>query len=209
MTARNFKVVGDGIGEAGNGIPRYPVPSSVRLDSHYFVLWNIRRWRGSDTRRAGYKDPEVGFFARELFDLAHDETPVGTLPRDDAALAFLLRMSLDAWQTLRKREINPLTGWYEVECDNGETRFAHRVVTEVVLEAVDSKQRNQVKNADDRMRKRLGTIAGHVRALPGASGLADQEDRLTDISDWIDREYGGGSATQKRVREAIEALYRR
>ena len=56
-----------------------------------------KRWRGSDFRRHGYKDPEVGFFGLELFFLFQDETPIGTLPCDDSALAFLLRIPTSRW----------------------------------------------------------------------------------------------------------------
>lgn len=190
-----------------NDLPEYPISAAERLDSHWYVQWNLKRWLTSDFRRLAYADPEVGFFGRELFDLAQGETPVGTLPCDDDALAFLLRMPINQWKNLASREVSPLHGWHRVMCDNGQIRLAHPVVTEVAQEALTGKKRNAAKNADDRMRKRMGTIAGHLRGIPGAAKLAEQEERLNAISDWIESAYPGGSATLKRTREAIERLY--
>ncbi|PIE10038.1 MAG: hypothetical protein CSA72_10515 [Rhodobacterales bacterium] len=188
-------------------LPEYPISAAERLDSHWFVQWNLRRWRGSEFRRLAYEDPEVGFYGRELFDLAQDESPIGTLPCDDEALAFLLRMAPSQWRELAGRDVSPLHGWHRVMCDNGQIRLAHPVVTEVAKEALDGKRRNATKNADDRMRKRLGTIAGHLRAIPGTGQMAEQEERLNAISDWIDSAYPGGSATLKRTREALDKLF--
>ena len=184
----------------------YPISSSERLDSHFFVPWNLKRWRGSEFRRFGYADPEVGWFGRELFELSQDETPVGTLPADDEALAFLLRMPVARWRELRNRDVSPLHGWHLVHCDNQQKRLAHPVVTEVALEALRGKKKNDAKNADERMRKRLGTIINHLKAIPGAARIADMEERVNDISDWIEAQYPGGSATLKRVKEALNDL---
>lgn len=191
------------------GLPVYPIPTQARLDAHYFVQWNIKRWRGSDTRKKAYRDPEVGFYARELFDLAQEETPIGTLPRSDEDLAFMLHIPLERWQTLKRREFSPLHGWFEVLCDDNTVRLAHKVVMEVATERLDSNRRNSAKNADDRMRKRLQTIAQHVVAISGRKEASKSDELLNRISDWIDAHYPGGSATEKRVREAWEALSNR
>ena len=184
----------------------YPISSSERLDSHFFVPWNLKRWRGSEFRRFGYADPEIGWFGMELFFLAQDETPIGTLPCDDEALAFLLRIPPARWRELNSRDVSPLHGWQRVHCDNGQVRLAHPVVTEVAMDALGSKKRNDAKNADERMRKRLGTIINHLKAIPGAARIADMEERVNDISDWIEAQYPGGSATLKRVKEALNDL---
>lgn len=184
----------------------YPISSSERLDSHFFVPWNLKRWRGSEFRRFGYADPEIGWFGMELFFLAQDETPIGTLPCDDDALAFLLRIPPARWRELNSRDVSPLHGWQRVHCDNGQVRLAHPVVTEVAMDALGSKKRNDAKNADERMRKRLGTIINHLKAIPGAGRIADMEERVNDISDWIEAQYPGGSATLKRVKEALNDL---
>ncbi|MBE3637479.1 hypothetical protein [Mangrovicoccus algicola] len=203
MSARSLTSVPTSI----DALPRYEISHRERLDSHFFVMWNLKRWRGSRFRKHAYKDPEVGFYGRELFDICQDETPVGTLPCEDAEIAFLLRISVPKWRELDGREVSPIYNWHKVMCDNGEIRRAHPVITELLLEALDSKRRNAAKNADERMRKRLGTIAAHLsQKVPGGARIAASDERLNEISDWIDAAYPGGSATEKRVREALAEL---
>lgn len=187
-------------------LPLYPVSSEDRLDAHFFLPWHLKRWRGSDTRKKAYKDPEVGFFAMELFFKCQDETPIGTLPTDESDLAFMLHMSTDKFQSLLKRELSPLRNWYLTQCDNGEVRWAHPVVRDFVLEALSGSRANAAKNADDRMRKRLGTVIGHLKGQPSMAHLARSDDMVNDISDWITQHYPGGSATLRRVKEAVNDL---
>ena len=199
--AEHLRAVEDG------DLPVYPVATSERLDSHYFVQWNLRRWNASDFRRRAYDDPEVGFYGLDLFFLAHQQAPVGTLPCDPAALAFLLRMPLGRWQQLVSRELTPLDGWFQVVTDLSEVRLAHPVVTEVVIEALASKRRNAQSNADARLRKRLGQIAKVLREqIEGAKHIAKSDQQVNAISDWLEQAYPGGSVTQKRVYEALMVL---
>lgn len=189
-----------------DALPEYPISSRERLDSHWFMQWNLKRWRGSTFRKL--VEPDVGWAGFNLFCIAQDGTPVGTLPCADRELAVDLGLPLERWQGLMKRDITPLHGWQRYHCDNGEVRLGHAVVIEVVLEALRGRDRNVAKNADDRMRKRLQTIAQATVAITGGSRLAQDDERLNAISDWIATAYPGGSATVKRVREAMNALSR-
>jgi len=191
--------------DAGS-IGDYPISTHDRIDSHYFLQWNLKRWRGSEFRKKC--DAEVGWYGFNLFCIAQDGDPVGTLADDPEQLAFDLNLPLERWNALCERKISPLHGWYRVRCDNGEIRLAHKIVTEVALEAVDGKKKNAAKNADDRMAKRLKTIRDNmVKVLPGSgSRAADNDEMVNRISDWIASEYPAGSATEKRVREAWDAI---
>jgi hypothetical protein len=186
-------------------LPEYPISASDRLDSHFFLQWNLKRWRASEFRRKA--DPEVGWYGMQLFMIAQDETPVGTLPNDHEQLAYELRLPLEVFRKLLDRSPSPLHKWGKVICDNGEIRLAHPVVTEVAVQAVGSKRKNAEKNAEDRMRKRLNTIKDALlNKIPGGSRAAQSTDSLNRISDWIAVAYPGGSCTEKRVREAWEAI---
>ncbi|MCG7520860.1 hypothetical protein [Ruegeria sp. Ofav3-42] len=183
----------------------YPISAHDRLDSHYFFQWNLKRWRASTFRRKA--DPDVGWYGFQLFCIAQDETPIGTLPDDDEQLAYELRLPLEEWRKLMKRAITPLHNWHRVKCDNGEIRLAHPVVTEVAEKALDSKRTNAAKNADERMRKRLDTISRNLAEnIPGGARVAKNDELVNRISDWIAQAYPGGSATVKRIQEAWEAL---
>ena len=190
--------------EAGE-LPEYPISSADRLDSHYLLQWNLKRWRASLFRRKA--DPEAGWYGMQLFFIAQDETPIGTLPCDNEQLAYELRLPLERWVALLKRDLSPLHNWGRVLCDNGDIRYAHPVVTEIALEALGSKRRNAAKNAEDRMRKRLQTIRDTLaKAIPGGARIAGDDELVNRISDWIEQAFPGGSATSKRVREAVEQL---
>lgn len=183
----------------------YPISASERLDSHYFLQWNLKRWRGSEFRKT--VDPTAGWYGFQLFCIAQDGCPIGTLPDDDRQLAFDLNLPLEEWELLKRRPVSPLHKWERVRCDNGEVRLAHPVVTEVALEAVGGKKRNEQKNAEDRMRKRLKGIRDALATkIPGGSRIADNDELVNRLSDWIEDEYPGGSVTVKRIQEAWEAL---
>lgn len=200
MTSRRALTVAHDASE----LPEYPISSSERLDSHYFLQWNLKRWRASSFRKL--VDPEVGWYGFNLFCIAQDGTPLGTLSCNDRELAHDLNIPLERWHALMRREIGPLHGWQRFLCDNGEIRFGHPVVIEVALEALASRRRNAAKNAEDRMRKRLRTIADHLQKITGNTRFAADDARQNAVSDWIEAAYPGGSATERRVREAVNAI---
>lgn len=189
------------------GLPEYPISVKDQLDSHYFTIWNRKLYSQSTFKRRAYRiDPEVGFFARELYELSYDQRPIGTLPRDDEALSFILGMSDSRWRELRGRDFNPLYGWYEVLCDDGSVRLANKTVTEVAKEALKSHRANRTKLSDDRERQRQNTIKNHLISTYQKGDKLATPERLAAISDWISEAYPGGSATIKRVKEAFEDL---
>jgi len=114
-------------------LPVYPVDRDERLEGHYFIKFWHDRWLNSHLHLTATL--EVQACALNLFFLSQKQTPVGTLPDDDAILAKLLRIDLALWRDLRTRRINPLHGWSPCRCGE-EIRLSHPVVTEVVLDAM-------------------------------------------------------------------------
>lgn len=182
----------------------YPISSAERLDAHFFVAWNLKRWRGSDFRRHAYNDPEVGFFGVELFHIAQDETPVGTLPCDDEALAFLLRMPVGRWRELKARDVSPLHGWRMVACDNQQTRLAHPVVTEVALAALKSKRNNDVNREDRKRAKRLKDLQTMIEERIGAGQLLRHPGFLDRFNDWLEDVYPDAQRREAFIRKALD-----
>ena len=181
----------------------YPISSSERLDSHFFVPWNLKRWRGSEFRRFGYADPEVGWFGIELFFLAQDETPIGTLPCSDDALAFLLRIPPARWRELNSRDVSPLHGWRKVHCDNGEIRLAHSVVTEVAIESLESKKRNLAIAEQRRLNKRLADLRNMIDRI-GAKQLLERPHFIERFNEWLEKHYAGFHRREGMVRTALD-----
>lgn len=69
-------------------LPEYPLSCDDRLDSHFFMAWERRRWLASDMRLNATPECRALFF--DLINIAYDNSPVGTLPMDQNILAKLL-----------------------------------------------------------------------------------------------------------------------
>lgn len=181
---------------------QYPISSQDRVDSHYFLQWNLKRWRASEFRRKA--DPEVGWYGMQLFFIAQDETPIGTLPVDDEQLAYELRLDLAKWKKLLEHKIHPLHNWHKVRCDNGEIRWAHPVVTEVAVEALKSKRKNQA-NAEDRKRnKRLKDLKDMIVERIGAGQLLRAPNFLERFNDWLEERYPDVQRREPFIRAALD-----
>ena len=179
----------------------YPISAKDRLDSHYFLQWNLKRWRASEFRRRA--DPEVGWYGMQLFFIAQDETPLGTLPCDDEQLAYELHLDVGKWQRLLERDPSPLHGWVKVRCDNGEVRYAHPVVTEVALSALGSKRKNEEGQKARRQAKRMADLRDMVERI-GASRLLQNPAFLDRFNDWLEENHEGVQRREKFIRDALD-----
>ena len=185
---------------ASDELEQYPISSHDRLDSHFFLQWNLKRWRASEWRKK--VDPEAGWFGFQLFCIAQDGSPIGTLPCDDQQLAFDLNLPLERWQALLKREVSPLQGWYRVLCDNGEVRLAHRVVTEVAEDALKSKKRNSAAAEQRKLNKRLADLREMIERI-GAKQLLNNAGFVERFNDWLDEHHQGMQRRETMIRPAL------
>ncbi|MER5173815.1 hypothetical protein [Thioclava sp. GXIMD2076] len=192
---RSFTVVGD------NSMPSYPISAEERLDSHFFIQWNLKRWRKSEFRQLA--EPDVGWYGFQLFCEAHDETPVGTLPTNERLLAKALGITLERWQQLCERDITPLHGWYKVRCDNGEVRYAHNVVTEVAEEALKSKRRNAADAENRKVAKQLKDLEAMIKERIGAGQLMNNPMFLDRFNAFLEEHYPGKQRREALVRQAL------
>ncbi|MBL1434725.1 MAG: hypothetical protein COB08_000790 [Rhodobacteraceae bacterium] len=183
------------------GLPEYEFSSEDRLDSHYFILWNTKRWRKSNFNMKA--DPEVGWFGLKLFFEAQDETPVGTLPDDEELLAKTLGISVEHWRKLMGREINPLYNWFLVRCDNGEVRWAHEVVTEVTREAFKSRRLNQAKADTRALNKRLKDLRDMIENRIGAKHVLKNPVFVERFNEWLEVKYEGQQRRETFIRAAL------
>lgn len=184
-----------------NDLELYPISAKDRLDSHYFLQWNLKRWRGSEFRKKA--DPEVGWYGFQLFCIAQDGTPIGTLPCDDQQLAFDLNLPLERWQAMLKRDITPLHGWHKVQCDNGEVRLAHPVVTEVAIVALGSKQRNAAAAEQRRLNKRLADLRDMIERI-GAKQLLQTPAFVERFNEWLEQHHEGVQRREGMIRAALD-----
>lgn len=188
-------------------LPEYPIPSSERLDSHYFVQFNHDRYDHSGFRRKAYRDPEVGFFGMELFFKAHGETPLGTLPMDDDSLAFLLGLPLERWLSLKERTFNPLYNWSPVRCDNGEVRFAHPVVQEVMQDALRGHHEHKASNESKAVYQRRRRLIDLLRECGCGDKLLADEFAVAWLDDWL-LEHHRGQRRFPQIQHSIQRALR-
>ncbi len=185
------------------GLEVYPIASTERLDSHYFVQFNHARYERSNFRKQAYRDPEVGFFGLELFWKAHGETPLGTLPADDDSLAFLLGVPLEKWISLKQRTFSPLYNWHSVQCDSGEIRLAHPVVLEVMTAALRGHQEYKASNESKAVYARRSRLIGVLRECGCGADLCKDEYAVGWLDDWL-QEHHTGQRRMPQFRHSIE-----
>jgi hypothetical protein len=102
-------------------LPEYPLSCDDRLDSHFFMAWERRRWLASDMRLNATPECRALFF--DLINIAYDNSPVGTLPMDQNILAKLLMIDPGHFGSLCKLDYGPLYKWEACRCDNGDIRL--------------------------------------------------------------------------------------
>lgn len=181
-------------------LPEYPIDADCRLDSHGFVQWEFRRWLSSDMRWNGSHECKSMWF--ELVNLAHSETPVGSLPRDLRRLARMIEPAVDRdhFEQLCKMEYGPLHGW--VPCRAGdEIRLMHPVVTRIVTAAFASRANHAARVEAASQKRRFQRLTEDVAAL--APTVAADNRKIQ----WIDSHIQERIARHGRSRRIADDLH--
>jgi hypothetical protein len=189
-------------------LPEYPVSSSVRLDSHGFIAWEFRRYMNSEMRwNADHQIKGIWF---DLVQLAHEQTPVGTLPMDHTRLARMVVPAVDpvTFKALVERPYGVLHGWHPCECDDGTVRLHHKTVTRVVMEALSRKEMNAARTDGASARKRLERLTVALSGLAPAIAMDPAKVYWIDahIRDAMDRE-GNKRRSDVQLHNAIQACF--
>lgn len=182
-------------------LPQYPLDKNERLESHWFINFHFNRWLNSKFRLTA--KPEVRAYAFDLFCIAQNQIPVGTLPDDDRQLAALLGLDLGAWQDMRALEMPPLYNWSPCACGD-EVRLMHPTVTEVALDAFSKKKKNASNLAAGRERRRMNTLRETMVKL-GAKHMVKDPSVVLRVKAWL-TEQCDGNWTEDWVRQALEAV---
>lgn len=189
--ARSLQVV-----EAGD-LPEYPLPRDFRMPTHYFIAWWHNRWLNSTLHLTGTY--EVQGVAVALYSIAQNQAPIGTLPVDDAMIARLLRIELSRWHDLCRMAVSPLHGWYRAMCQ-GEVRWAHPVVLEMLMDARDRRERRDLSADEKAERKRLERLRARLVELGLAAAVADDRLVLEELDQWLQAHCTGNRTTGHLVR---------
>ncbi|KFI24133.1 hypothetical protein [Paenirhodobacter enshiensis] len=196
----NLTVVG---GESG--LPLYPIPTGLKLERHFFMQFRHRDWMKSEFRNLASR--EVRAVAIDLFCVAYDEDPAGTLPANEELIARLVDVPLDDWRGLCSRSIGPLDGWQKCRTDTGALRLFHPAVLEMVTEASKARRDHIERKAADRERKRLEALPDQMRRAGASSRMAEDTDLIVRLDEYLLEHFP--PPTQRRpqiVRQALEEM---
>lgn len=177
-------------------LPDYPVSAEERIDSHYFIAWERRRWLNSDMRLKARPECRALYF--DLICISYEQSPLGTIPTDTEVLSKLLHVDQAYFKDLCRHEYGPLHGWYPVRCDTDEVRYAHRFVTKVLVDAITRKEDNRAKteaaNVSKRLQRLRGTVGGlHAELAKNDAAILWMDKWLNDQNvsyrsvDWIEK----------------------
>ncbi|RBP89239.1 hypothetical protein DFO80_11181 [Rhodobacter sp. 140A] len=196
----NLTVVG---GESG--LPLYPIPTGMVLEQNFFMKFRHRDWMKSEFRNLASR--EVRAVAIDLFCVAYDEDPAGTLPVNEELIARLVDVPLDDWRGLCARKISPLDGWQRCVTDAGVMRLFHPLMVGMATDATKSRADYLEKKEADRERKRMEALPDQVRRAGASSRMAEDQDYLVRLDQYLLEHFP--PPTQRRpkvVMQAMEAL---
>lgn len=186
-------------------LPDYPIPVGTRLDGHSWFQFHHSWFRSSDFRRQADEVSRAVWL--DLIVAAQDEDPVGTLPAEPSALAWLVRVPLERWIELSARQYGPLYGWQRCRVSDGRIRLFHPKLLQVTEAAARAKLESAARRAGDRERKRLAELPAKVLAAGGTQRMAQDTGFIAQLDDHLQRALPEGvSRTVARVREGLEAL---
>lgn len=165
---------------SGGDLDEYPLTVEDRLDSHYFMTWERRRWLNSDMRLRG--EPECRAYFFDLINIAYDQAPVGTLPDDYELLAKMLMIDASWFRQLCQLDYGPLHKWRRVKC-GAEIRLAHPMVLRSLQEAIARREDNRAKNDAANIAKRLQRL--RITLLAYNKDVGGNDAAVRWIDEWL------------------------
>lgn len=165
------------------GMKPYPLPRDLRMPTHYFIAWWHNRWLNSTLHLTG--SYEVQGVALALYCTAQNQSPMGALPADDVLLARLLRIDFARWQDLRRAAVSPLHGWYMADCE-GEVRWAHPVVLEMLIDAQNRAESRCLSNEERAVQKRIERLRAALAELGVDKAVLDNCLVIEAMDEWLE-----------------------
>lgn len=176
---------------AADEFPDYPLSTDERIDHHYFMTWERRRWLNSDMRMKANAECRALYF--DLICISYDHSPIGTLPLDLDVLAKLTMTEPGHFRSLCELTYGPLHKWHRYRCDNGEIRFGHAYVVRTLQDAISRKEDNRAKTEAANVSKRLQRLRQTVAGLHLELSKNDAAIRWMD--EWLQQEGCGYRST--------------
>ncbi len=185
-------------------IPLYPLPKDMRLDGHSFTKWQHNRWLNSSMfNLASYESQGM---ARALFDMAQNQSPIGTLPDSDLELARMLRVDPAYWLEVRARPMGPLHNWTPCSIQgSNEQRLMHPVVLAMVLDIIERREARDLSKEQQAERKRMERMRASLAKLGCNDGVLEDVILLGRMDQWLVKNWNGNRTRTAYERALIEA----
>lgn len=154
-----------------------PYPLDTRAKGWRFSL-DYERIRQSDTWALA--TPDARPWLLMLWMVAWEQTPCGSLPNDDELIAARIGMPPESFSPIRK---SLMRGWEK----GSDGRLYHKVITELVLEMIETKNKERDRKAAYRQRQGSPRDVprdnhGTDGDVPRESGGSDDTGTVTSIS---------------------------
>lgn len=159
----------------------YPFDEDDRMDAHWFMAWERRRWLNSDMRMNATPECRALYF--DLINIAYDQSPIGTLPDNLDTLAKLVYTEPGHFRSLCRLDYGPLYRWRRMLCSDGRVRFGHPVVIKSLLDALARKENNRAMTDAANERKRVNRLRQSVAQIH--KELAKQDMALSWMDKWL------------------------
>jgi hypothetical protein len=185
--------------DVAQAIP-YPISRSERLESHWFLQWERRRWLNSDMRLRGTPECRAHYF--DLICIAVDHSPVGTLPNDLDLIAKLLMVEAGHFKMLCAMPFGPLHKWQAFDCE-GEIRLGHETLVEVLMEAISRKEDNRARTDAANVSKRRQRIRLELAKI--APDLVANDRAVLFLDQWFE-DQGIRKRTADKFRAGLSAF---
>lgn len=164
-------------------LPVYPLDGTERLESHWFMPWERRRWLNSGMNLHGTDASRIHYF--NLINIAYDHQPIGTLPNDLDLLARLLFVDAKHFRAMCALPYGPLHKWELCLCGD-EVRLMHPMIVSTLIEAISRKEDNRAKTDAANKSKALQRVRSRLAAIDVQ--LATNDDAVRWIDGWFDRQ---------------------
>ena len=163
-------------------LPVYPFTREDRLESHYFMAWERRRWLNSDMRMKGRPECRALYF--DLICISFEQSPIGTLPDDMALLTKLTHSDPGHFEQLCGAAFGPLHKWRRCRCEDEEgVRLYHPVVLRTLNEAVSRKEDNRARMEAANIQKSLQRLRTTVAGF--TPDLAKNDAAIRWMDEWL------------------------
>jgi len=165
----------------GECLPEPMTAADCDLTDFKFMPLEVVRLRKSKAWLFAKREPEIGFYAINLWAMSWHEVPAASLEDDDDVLADYAMCSPERWPDVREKV---LRGW--VKCSDG--RLYHATVAEKAKESWERKQEQRHRTEGARRAreaKRQAMLSGHTQHVTDVATTSVTDNVANDVTDSV------------------------